>query len=424
MTTNLTRLWWPLILGVATFLVVPDPCVRAQEILPDSLSAGMDSVRSDLSEKEFEEELAKELYGKADTTIDQEAAPTQLQGSPSSLGGILNPRISAIGVFMGSLTEKGAASNVYDAGLSEAELAFQAYVDPYSKADFFVAFHRENQDPFFGPEIEAGSESGYHPELEEAYLTLLTLPYGLQVKAGQFRLAFGRINTFHLHALNYVDYPRMYVNFLGGEGLADRGVGVSWLIPNPFDFYQELNLGLTSGRVESPSFGGGTNSVMFSAHLKNFFDLSDNSTLEVGFSALHASNDPQNHKTLVGAVDVTYKWKPLEKNLYESFEWTTEALLSNRNSPVKSVTSAGWYSFLRYQLSRRWFVAARYDYSEFPDDDARNEQAYSLIANFFATEFQKLEVQLQHGVPSGWKEFNRVLLRVVFVIGAHGAHNY
>ncbi len=421
MTINLTRLRWPLILGLATFLVVPDSCVRAQEIQPDSLSHGADSV---LFEKKLEEELAKELYGGSDTTRSQEAIPTQPQGSPSTLGGILNPRISAIGVFMGSVTEKGAASNVYDAGLSEAELAFQAYVDPYSKADFFVAFHRERQDPFFGPEIEDGSESGYHPELEEAYLTLLTLPYGLQVKAGQFRLAFGRINTFHLHALNYVDYPRMYVNYLGGEGLADRGIGVSWLVPNPLDFYQELSLGVTSGRVESPSFGVGTNSVMFSVHLKNFFDLSDNSTLEVGFSALHGSNDPHNHKTLIGAADITYKWKPLEENLYKSFEWTTEILVSRRNSFVESVTSAAWYSFMRYQLSRRWFVAARYDYSEFPYDDTRNEQAYSLIANFFATEFQKLEVQVQHGVPSGRREFNRVLLRVVFVIGAHGAHNY
>ncbi|NOY06520.1 MAG: hypothetical protein GXO82_07805 [Chlorobi bacterium] len=423
MTINKRRGKLSLVLGFTVLLVVPYFCGRAQEVQPDSISRGADTVRSNLSEKKLEEELARELYG-SDTTGNTESIPVQPQGSPASLGSILNPRISAIGAFIGSVTEKDAASSVYDAGLSEAELAFQAYVDPYSKADFFIAFHRERQDPFFGPEFEDGAESGYHPELEEAYLTLLTLPFGLQVKAGQFRLAFGRINTFHLHALNYVDYPRMYVNFLGGEGLADRGIGVSWLIPNPLDFYQELSLGVTSGQVESSSFGGGTNSVLLSAHLKNFFDLSDNSTLEVGLSTLHGSNDPQNHKTLIGAADITYKWKPLGKNLYRSFEWTAEVLVSSRNSPMKSVTSSGWYSFLRYQLSRRWFVAARYDYSEFPYDDARNEKAYSLIANFFATEFQKLEVQVQHGVPSGWKEFNRVLLRVVFVIGAHGAHNY
>ncbi|RMH75582.1 MAG: hypothetical protein D6681_22140, partial [Calditrichaeota bacterium] len=60
----------------------------------------------------------------------------------------------------------------------------------------------------------------------------------------------------------------------------------------------------------------------------------------------------------------------------------------------------------------------------FPDNRHRNEKAYSLILSFFATEYQKIEVQYQHGRPAERDPFHRLLLRAVFVIGAHGAHKY
>jgi peroxiredoxin len=79
---------------------------------------------------------------------------------------------------------------------------------------------------------------------------------------------------------------------------------------------------------------------------------------------------------------------------------------------------------MRYQIGQRWFIGARYDYSEFPENSEVNETAYSGILSFFATEFQKIELQYQYGIPAEGKSFNRILLRAVFVIGAHGAHKY
>jgi hypothetical protein len=371
----------------------------------------------------LEAELAKELGVEADSSTTGGQTQPALGGSQARQSGVLNPKISAIGTFLASGTENHAVVKPVNLGLPEAELSLQAYVDPYARADFYLAFHTEGEDPFSGPDSVAAANSEYQAHLEEAYLTTLSLPYGLQLKAGKFRLNFGRINQVHPHALSYVDVPRMYVNFLGEEGLADGGVAINWLVPNSI-FYQELNFEITSGAVEGPSFEGGSKDLLYTAHLKNFFDLNDNTTLELGFSGVQGSNNPAGDKTTIGGADLTLIWKPLRYNRYKSFEWTSEGLVSKRRMPGASVTSYALYSFMRYQIGHRWFVGARYDYSQFPDNSEVNEAAYSGILSFFATEFQKIDLQYQYGVPAEGKNFNRVLLRAVFVIGAHGAHKY
>ena len=69
----------------------------------------------------------------------------------------------------------------------------------------------------------------YGAAVEEGYLTTLSLPAKLQLKAGKFREAVGRINPTHPHALPFIDLPNAYVNLFGEEGLNDEGVSLSWL---------------------------------------------------------------------------------------------------------------------------------------------------------------------------------------------------
>lgn len=398
----------------------------AQTALPDTVSreSALQPGTENIDQAALEAELAKELGQGADTTAAKPQVPPALQTSQGRPGGLLNPQISAIGSFVTAGTEDKAVAKPINLGLSEAEFSFQAYVDPYSKAEFYIAFHNETEDPFLGPDSEAAANGEYEAELEEAFLTTLSLPFGLQVKAGKFRSNFGRINPVHPHALDYIDYPRMYVNYLGGEGLSDKGAALNWLIPNPLNFYQELSLEVTSGTLDGPSFQGGSKHLLYLGHLKNFLDLNDNTTLEVGLSGVYGPNNADGDKTAIGAADLTLIWKPLRYNRYRSFEWTSEGLVSNRKTPDGDVTSYALYSFMRYQIGRRWFIGARFDYSEFPEHNCLNEKAYSAMLNFYATEFQKIELQFQHGVPAEFDSFNRVLLRAVFVIGAHGAHKY
>jgi len=332
----------------------------------------------------------------------------QPQQTRSSL--TFNPDIGVIGDFQGSYISKGNKN--FNAYLNETELSLQATVDPYARADFFLSFAR---DPVTGK---------YGVEVEEGYLTTLSLPAQLQLKVGKFREAVGRINPTHPHALPFIDLPNAYVNYFGEEGLNDEGASLSWLIPNK-KFYQEIVFQVTSGLSESPSFyRGDNNHLIYLGHLKNFFTLSDNATLELGLTGITGPND-SSRTTSIGAADLTYKWKPVQMNTYRSVTWQSEFYYGHANLMENlSVNSFGLYSFLQYQLAKRWFLTGRYDYAQKPYDKNIVEQAYSLTAGWYATEFSKIELEGKTTDDNIENRYYQAWLRWIFVIGAHGAHQY
>jgi len=321
-----------------------------------------------------------------------------------------NPDIGVIGDFQGSYISKGNKN--FNAYLNETELSLQATVDPYARADFFISFAR---DPVTGK---------YGVDVEEGYLTTLSLPAQLQLKVGKFREAVGRINPTHPHALPFIDLPNAYVNYFGEEGLNDEGASLSWLIPNK-KFYQEIVFQVTSGLSESPSFyRGDNNHLIYLGHLKNFFTLSDNATLELGLTGLTGPND-SSRTTSIAAADLTYKWKPVQMNTYRSVTWQSEFYYGHASLMENfSVNSFGLYSFLQYQLAKRWFLTGRYDYAQKPYDKNIVEQAYSLTAGWYATEFSKIELEGKTTDDNVENRYYQAWLRWIFVIGAHGAHQY
>src|SRR4029453_6669897 len=94
--------------------------------------------------------------------------------------------------------------------------SFQAILDPYARADFFVSFGEEGV------------------ELEEGFITFPAIPGGLLVRVGKMRAAFGKVNSLHNHVLPWADRPIVINNLVGGEdGIDDAGISVARLIPNP-----------------------------------------------------------------------------------------------------------------------------------------------------------------------------------------------
>jgi hypothetical protein len=77
----------------------------------------------------------------------------------------------------------------FDLYVNEVELSLQAVVDPYVRADLFLSFGRNPETLKYGVDVEEG------------YVTTLSLPARLQLKAGKFKEALGRINPTHAHAL-------------------------------------------------------------------------------------------------------------------------------------------------------------------------------------------------------------------------------
>ncbi len=322
-----------------------------------------------------------------------------------------NPNIGVIGDFQGSY--HSATERNFDAFLNEAEFSFQSVVDPYVRADFFLSLAKDQ------------STGKFAADLEEAYLTTLELPARLQLKAGKFRSSLGRLNMVHPHALPFVDLPISIVNYFGDDGLNDEGLSLSWLVPNPFDFYQEIVFEATNGPVGIPSFIQSTfNRFLYLAHVKNFWDLTENATLELGFTGMAGPNDSL-RSTTIGAIDVTYKWKPLRFSTYQSFVWQSEAFFCKAKSGENTlVNSWGMYSFATHQLEKRWFLTGRFDYANGPFTGDMVERAYSATLGWYATEFQKIELQGKTTTSNFDKQFYEIMIRWIFAIGAHGAHQY
>ena len=139
-------------------------------------------------------------------------------GNVTALSKIFNPDIAAIGNFLATAgTNPMESQPAFD--LPEVETSLQAVVDPYARADFFLAFGPEGID------------------IEEAYITFPTLPAGFLMKAGKMRSAFGKVNTMHSHILPWADRPLVTTNLLGGEeGIAGAGISLARLLPNPWVF--------------------------------------------------------------------------------------------------------------------------------------------------------------------------------------------
>jgi hypothetical protein len=334
----------------------------------------------------------------------QTSTPVQARTAPSTL-----PDISVVGDFQASY--KNNVKRNFDAGINEAELSLQSVVDPYARADFFITVGR---DPVTGK---------FSTDLEEGYLTTLSLPAHLQLKVGKFKSAMGRINPVHSHALPFISLPDAYQNYFG-EGINDEGMSLSWLVPNPV-FYQELLVQVTDGPIDNPSFSRSVGNTYFElAHLKNFFDLSANATLELGFSGMTGENS-FNLRTNIAAMDLTYKWKPVQYNTYRSFTWQSETYFINANiSKDKAMNTFGMYSFINFQFSKRLFFTGMYSYSNKPYSASTVENSYSATIGWYATEFQKLEIEGKTTSSNMEKEQNQILLRWIFVIGTHGAHQY
>ena len=128
---------------------------------------------------------------------------------------VFNPDIAVIGDFLGAAGHNPVnPSPAFE--MHESEASFQAVVDPYARADFFISFGEEGVT------------------LEEGFMTFTELPGGLLTKVGKMRAAFGKVNSLHNHVLPWTDRPLVTRNLVGGEdGISDAGISVARLIPNP-----------------------------------------------------------------------------------------------------------------------------------------------------------------------------------------------
>jgi hypothetical protein len=329
--------------------------------------------------------------------------PLPVYGSASAMSKIFNPDIAVIGNFVGA-AGKNTVNPIPAFSLQEAEGTFQAVVDPYARADFFLAFSSEGV------------------EIEEGFLTLTSLPGGLLAKVGKLKEQVGKVNTLHAHSLPWVDEPLMVTNLFGSdEGLADSGVSVSKLIPNQALFLEatgEVYAG-TSGQFKSYT----RSDVSWVGRLRGYRDLTEATNLDVGGSVAYGTNDagPEFTTRLVG-IDATFRYRPLRRAIYRRFQGRTELFWSRRGQEGGTVEAFGMYASGEYQFARRWFGGARYDWSERNYDASLVDKGPSLVLTYWPSEFSQIRGQYRRTRYAEDVTANEFLFQFLFSIGAHGAH--
>lgn len=328
-------------------------------------------------------------------------------GGASALAKIFNPDISVIGTFLGGVGN-GAGRATPALEMRETEVALQAIVDPYARADFFLSFR----------------ERGV--ELEEGYLTFPALPGGFQMKAGKMRAAFGKVNTLHLDSLPWTDRPLVTQNLLGGEeGISDAGVSISRILPAPKQVFLEAIGQLYRGDTGELFRSFRRNDVAAIGRLRGYRDLSESTNLDLGVSYGRGRNplEPSAVTQLYGA-DVTLRWRPLRRSIYRSFIGRGEWIWSRAGERGDATRAFGYYVSGEYQLARRWFLGGRFDRSDRPAERLLRDTGGSLLLTYRPSEFSQIRGQLRRTRYGERVTANELLFQLQFSLGVHGAHPF
>ena len=352
-----------------------------------------------------------------------QVAQTQNYGGATSNAKLLNPDISLIGDFVGS-----AGHNNVSPGRSlemhESEVGMQAIIDPYARADAFLSF----------------GEQGVN--VEEAYITFTSLPAGLLLKVGKMRAEFGKVNTIHNHALQYIDRPLATNNLVGGEdGIDDAGISLTRFLPAPKNWFAEGTAQVFRGDSDDVFTANRRQDLSVVGHLRAYRDLNESTNLDLGVSYARGHNnsgartsDPSAFLTNLYSADATLRWKPLRRAIYNSFLFRTELFWSARDqlsafNAFQTQHAFGMYTHAEYRLNRRWTIGARFDRSGRADNAALTDSGFSGILTYWPSEFSQIRGQYRYGhlfdtTTSRYDNANEFLFQFLFVMGAHGAHPF
>ena len=436
---------WRVACALGVLLIAASPA-RAQSAQPAPADAQALRTAIDDLKKDFEQRLAalEARLAAVEAAQQTAAAPAQTspaapataaaaagapQAAPESAGAtgasvsnakVFNPDMAVIGDFLGALGRTTPANIGVTPDplmqMHESEASFQAVVDPYARADFFISFGEHGVD------------------LEEGYLTFTELPGGLLTKVGKMRAAFGKVNSLHNHVLPWADRPLVMNNLVGGEdGISDAGISVARLIPNPWLFLEATGQVFRgdSGDEEHPLYATSRRGqASYVGHLRGYQDLSESTNLDLGASVSRGYNASgvlqgvDDYTTRLLGVDATLRWRPLQRSIYHSFIARSEVIWSRREQPTGVQSGSGFYVSGDYQFARRWFAGVRFDASDRADNAQLRDTGGSAILTYWPSEFSQVRGQYRRTNYAIGPAANEFLFQFQFSIGAHGAHPF
>lgn len=328
----------------------------------------------------------------------------------------LNPNISLGGDFFATYgtseteynrvpSEVSMGSGTFD--LRELELGIESTLDPYSRGKVFLSFGREGVS------------------LEEGYVEWLNGPFGMNIKAGEFKTQFGQLNRYHDHALPQFVRPLVLINYFGLTSLKGFGIGANFLLPSMIAHVNTLDLQVVNGGVDQSFTSAGKQNLIYVGHLKNYYDLNRSTYFEVGFSGAYGYNDAaETLASRIGGIDLTLKWSPPGRQKYKMLEWRTEALVSSREMPSQTEETWGAFSSLQYRLTAKTLASIRLDYSQLPWNANLEEKGFAVTYDYWQSEFVFMRFQYTYIDRNFDESDNRFTIQTCWAMGPHKHEAY
>ena len=340
--------------------------------------------------------------------------------------------------------------------LQNVELSLAGAVDPYLYGEAHLIYFI---DPIEGESVF---------ELEEAFLTTQQLPFGLQVKAGQYFTEFGRINPRHPHQWEWMDLPVINARLFGPDGMRAPGARVAWLTPLPWhselfvgaqnangetmasflasdEFFEERPVG---GRPFAEQDSNAFNGLVYSLRWENGFDISREWSAAVGLSALFGPNatGPDGDTRIYG-TDVTLKWRPVRHNrgspyflsqtevMYRDYDADDAQTEDGEAVAGDDLEDWGFYTQALYSWEPRWRGGVRFEYASGSgesvggrDNDPFRDDRFrvSPLLEFLPSEFSRVRLQYNYDVADHLEDddAHSVWLGFEYLLGAHPPHRF
>lgn len=361
------------------------------------------------------------------------ATPGLVRAESGTLSGVsrnLNPAISVNGLLRGQVSSLDDSADLNGFLMDGVETQFTAVVDPFWKANVNLGIHPEHH------EEDTADAHGvtYATHVEGAYLDSQALPGGWGLRAGRFRLPFGKHKQLHMHQFPFADSPVGLDAFLGDHGLIENGVQVGHALPLPW--FSDLVGFAASGDAEifdaedrDPAWGG---------RLVNVWDVSPDATLELSGSFLHGVDGRHPGEGMAvdfWGADLTWKWVSSARTGGPAVTLTGELLLPDYEEGPGD--PRGWYALGQYRFQRNWWVGVGIGQAKAADGDEEEAEAghdhgfagemweYKVNLTFAPSEFSFVrgEAGYYEDKITGDHDW-RGLVQVNFTIGSHPAHLY
>ncbi|HLP39997.1 MAG TPA: hypothetical protein VK465_00700, partial [Fibrobacteria bacterium] len=296
--------------------------------------------------------------------------------------------------------------------LGEAEFLIDAPLNPYLKG-FFT--------------LSAGEEG---VAIEEAYAEALRgLRFGLGLKAGQYRLGFGRLNAVHPHAYPFLETPTTWATLLPGgeEGWKEPAAQASVLLPTPGTWASTVSADVIRAAEFHPGEEEETRLGAL-ARWSNAFLFGERAALEAGASWAtgldHVEKDLRGH--LAGGDFKLKLYLPASSQLVLQGEgaWRLSHAVDSRGDAT-SEERWGFYAFADWRNGTGWNLGALYDQADSPDDpDLQNRAVTAFTGWSLMEESTVLRLAYTYFLPEDAPEYGRLAFQFLFSMGPHKPHRF